>query len=1234
MSSLPYTDGFSFPHPESAERTTPFAGSDAIPIDPALNAPQFDPALMGMNGGVADVQSVRAHPSFHRFPFPPPRQYSQGPQGDPFAPQPSPAYYQVEEPPPPPLRPSKKKRQPRREEECGYCQGDDAKNKDGVPEMMVSCADCRRSGHPSCMDLSDIGEVMRSYDWKCAECKNCEVCHEKEGDNRMVFCDYCDRGWHMDCLDPALVETPPGRWHCPLCPPLMPPPVHASASAPEYQSPPYDEVDEVIDPQLRQASVASTSHIPDYDHPDHGHPTRQAPHEVIVVSESDDSDEDVVVEVDNDDPPTTKRSHKKSKSRWKGKGLMLNEPDEADATLSVPRAVKRMRLRLSSPVPPGSPAKAMPVIRLRLPPRGKGKAREEEPEEPKSGMFDEFLNPEDRDTTSTSITNGDKQRFERSRVTAEEKLFPRPTLPDIPETAGAGPSSRPLRSATQISVVPIARVTPEPSHSPSVSTPGPAPPKPPNGLRIQRIRFGDYDIETWYDAPFPEEYASIPDGRLWLCEFCLKYMKSRFGAGRHQMKCKMRHPPGDEIYRDGATSIFEVDGRKNKIYCQNLCLLSKMFLDHKSLFYDVEPFLFYVITEVDEVGAHFVGYFSKEKQSPKDYNVSCIMTLPVRQRQGWGNLLIDFSYLLSKKEGRAGSPEKPLSALGALGYRNYWTLSLMRYLRAAPPNPRLEDISAATSMTIEDIHSTLVHLNMIRVDVAATPMRPLPGQSIRFPKGRKNGIARKHLQRTQTQDDEKIKGPFVPPKEYMIHWDPEEVAQYLARWEAKNYLMLKPEKLKWSPLILTRTRRPEHLPANETESADVVETPVTATGAAEWDATPGLDAPLTPRPGKSVDPPSIMDATRSPALALFDDDNVVVVTPGTQNTPAKITEKPLARSPSVDPPHAMQLEQDRALALKMAKEQFASNRRLRSRDMSYDLPKLDTTKTGPEPSPSLRKGRSTRATTSNGTRINGQSSADHTMEDAASPARLARNGMRPMRELRSRSNATQDAKRPTSAPRSVSPRKRRRVESASEMETLPTPLPLRRSVRHAPENVDTPSRCTRSQHKPLRLANGSSPHSPGSCPPSASSLSSLSGPSEFPALEIEPLDNGEDVNMADNVDERQQEVPQEPTQMGDAVVDAPAEDDMKYEDVDTPFTAVTGQHSVPSDDTAVMMEESGAEANKLSPAGQPIDLLVSDAPEEALQVDGDDITQLDAGGDEDAEGEEDVDAEGEPDEDV
>jgi histone acetyltransferase MYST1 len=150
-----------------------------------------------------------------------------------------------------------------------------------------------------------------------------------------------------------------------------------------------------------------------------------------------------------------------------------------------------------------------------------------------------------------------------------------------------------------------------------------------------------------------------------VCEFCLRYMKRASTLLRHKDKCALRHPPGDEIYRDGALSVFEVDGKDNKMYCQvstrlrlsrrpppprgakwegcsgvvrdflaflplttvllshlprvcaprvphlaqNLCLLAKLFLDHKTLYYDVDPFLFYVLTEVDDRGAHIVGYF-------------------------------------------------------------------------------------------------------------------------------------------------------------------------------------------------------------------------------------------------------------------------------------------------------------------------------------------------------------------------------------------------------------------------------------------------------------------------------------------------------------------------------------------------------------------------------------------------------------------------------------------------
>lgn len=55
----------------------------------------------------------------------------------------------------------------------------------------------------------------------------------------------------------------------------------------------------------------------------------------------------------------------------------------------------------------------------------------------------------------------------------------------------------------------------------------------------------------------------------------------------------------------------QVDGKKNKVYGQNLCYLAKLFLDHKTLYYDVDLFLFYVLCECDDRGCHMVGYFSK-----------------------------------------------------------------------------------------------------------------------------------------------------------------------------------------------------------------------------------------------------------------------------------------------------------------------------------------------------------------------------------------------------------------------------------------------------------------------------------------------------------------------------------------------------------------------------------------------------------------------------------------------
>ncbi|VDN97153.1 unnamed protein product [Rodentolepis nana] len=275
-----------------------------------------------------------------------------------------------------------------------------------------------------------------------------------------------------------------------------------------------------------------------------------------------------------------------------------------------------------------------------------------------------------------------------------------------------------------------------------------------------RIQIGKYCIETWYSAPYPSEYARL--NLLYVCEYCLKYFKTADVYKRHMAKCQCYYPPGNEIYRCDNISVFEVDGQMSKLYCQQLCILAKLFLDHKTLYYDVEPFLFYVVTIHDpREGYHLVGYFSKEKRSQK-FNLSCIMILPPYQKQAFGRFLIDFSFLLSRIEGVSGSPEKPLSDLGRLSYESYWKSTIIPLifpqgeLRA---DISVQEISTKTGIDVNDVTTTLEQL------ASGTRLHPENGRPTLF-------------------------------------FDAEKLSKLKSKYDerSKNWIKLKIDCLRWSPL--------------------------------------------------------------------------------------------------------------------------------------------------------------------------------------------------------------------------------------------------------------------------------------------------------------------------------------------------------------------------------------------------------------------------------------------------
>ncbi|KAF8603301.1 acyl-CoA N-acyltransferase [Ceratobasidium sp. AG-I] len=269
---------------------------------------------------------------------------------------------------------------------------------------------------------------------------------------------------------------------------------------------------------------------------------------------------------------------------------------------------------------------------------------------------------------------------------------------------------------------------------------------------FDRVNFGHWHIKTWYFSPYPSFdddadthtrpratpegpgaaaglSSALPtsassnnpsaaagavsgDATLWVCDRCFKYMREGTAWELHKKTCKIIHPPGKKVYQRGAHTIWEVDGQAERLYCQNLSLFGKLFIDVKTLFFDTEHFMFYILTDADAHRDHFLAYFSQEKVSYDDYNLACIVTLPPYQKHGYGMLLIEFSYELSRRAGKLGTPERPLSDLGLRSYVAFWIAVLVRFFRTITPMPSEDEQAhlgseADTNVNIQPRHPTI-----------------------------------------------------------------------------------------------------------------------------------------------------------------------------------------------------------------------------------------------------------------------------------------------------------------------------------------------------------------------------------------------------------------------------------------------------------------------------------------------------------------------------------------------
>ena len=256
---------------------------------------------------------------------------------------------------------------------------------------------------------------------------------------------------------------------------------------------------------------------------------------------------------------------------------------------------------------------------------------------------------------------------------------------------------------------------------------------------IDKVVLGNMLFDTWYYSPYPDSIilgsgssinksangtlvngtgpskAGIACPTLHVCPLCFVYTPRDDDFLQHlvthqeQQKEGIWSEPVPEtafkVYEWEGYAVWEVDGDREKFYCQNLSLFGKLFLEQKSVFFDTGGFKYYVLTHsasnapsptrakgrkrssstLDDTlfQTKVLGFFSKENLSWDSNNLACILIFPPFQHRQLGQLLMAVSYKLSGWEwegGVIGGPEKPLSTMGRRSYLRFWSERIARFL--------------------------------------------------------------------------------------------------------------------------------------------------------------------------------------------------------------------------------------------------------------------------------------------------------------------------------------------------------------------------------------------------------------------------------------------------------------------------------------------------------------------------------------------------------------------------
>ncbi|XP_057868681.1 probable Histone-lysine N-methyltransferase ATXR5 isoform X2 [Cryptomeria japonica] len=99
----------------------------------------------------------------------------------------------------------------------GRGNGDGKLSKNAVETVRCTNSARKNSTNAEPLDKpksSKCKAVSKSLDYRNTLC---EECRKGDGEDKMLLCDKCDKGYHMYCLCPVVVKVPTGKWICTQC---------------------------------------------------------------------------------------------------------------------------------------------------------------------------------------------------------------------------------------------------------------------------------------------------------------------------------------------------------------------------------------------------------------------------------------------------------------------------------------------------------------------------------------------------------------------------------------------------------------------------------------------------------------------------------------------------------------------------------------------------------------------------------------------------------------------------------------------------------------------------------------------------------------------------------------------------------------------------------------------------------------------------------------------------------